>query len=96
MRLPAVSYAENGEAVFMGEYLKRNGRLLLAAVVIVLFCAALPQLFAAGKAIETGSWGLSFREEGKRAGRKRQPAGARELRRGLRGRRKRKGDLPDL
>lgn len=49
----------------MGEYLKRNGRLLLAAVVIVLFCAALPQLFAAGKAIETGSWGLSFREEGK-------------------------------
>lgn len=65
MRLPAVSYAENGEAVFMGEYLKRNGRLLLAAVVIVLFCAALPQLFAAGKAIETGSWGLSFREEGK-------------------------------
>ena len=65
MRLPAVSYAENGEAVFMGEYLKRNGRLLLAAVVIVLFCAALPELFAAGKAIETGSWGLSFREEGK-------------------------------
>lgn len=49
----------------MGEYLKRNGRLLLAAVVIVLFCAALPELFAAGKAIETGSWGLSFREEGK-------------------------------
>ena len=45
MRLPAVSYAENGEAVFMGEYLKRNGRLLLAAVVIVLFCAALPELF---------------------------------------------------
>ena len=65
MRLPAVSYAENGEAVFMGEYLKRNGRLLLAAVVIVLFCAALPELFAAGKAIETGSWWLSFREEGK-------------------------------
>ena len=34
----------------MGEYLKRNGRLLLAAVVIVLFCAALPQLFAAKQA----------------------------------------------
>ena len=49
----------------MGEYLKRNGRLLLAAVVIVLFCAALPGLFAAGQAIETGSWGLSFRTEGK-------------------------------
>ena len=49
----------------MGEYLKRNGRLLLAAVVIVLFCAALPGLFAVGKAIETGSWGLSFRAEGK-------------------------------
>ncbi len=49
----------------MGEYLKRNGRLLLAAVVIVLFCAALPGLFAAGQAIETGSWGLSFRAEGK-------------------------------
>ena len=38
----------------MGEYLKRNGRFLFAAVVIVLFCAALPELFAAGKAIETG------------------------------------------
>ena len=59
----------------MGTYLKRNGRLVLAAVVIVLFCAALPGLFAAGKAIETGSWGLSFRAEGK-AGRKRKQAGA--------------------
>lgn len=59
----------------MGEYLKRNGRLLLAAVVIVLFCAALPELFAAGKAIETGSWGLSFREEGK--SRSEMPAGRR-------------------
>ena len=49
----------------MGEFLKRNGRLLLAAVVVVLFCASLPGLFAAGKAIETGSWGLSFRTEGK-------------------------------
>ena len=49
----------------MGEYLRRNGRLLLAALVIVLFCAALPGLFAAGQAIETGSWGLSFRTEGK-------------------------------
>ena len=49
----------------MGEYLRRNGRLLLAALVIVLFCAALPGLFAAGQAIETGSWGLSFRAEGK-------------------------------
>ena len=55
----------------MGEYLRRNGRLLLAALVIVLFCAALPGLFAAGQAIETGSWGLSFRDGGKRAGRKR-------------------------
>ena len=48
----------------MGEYLRRNGRLILAAVVIVLFCAALPGLFAAGKAIETGSWGLHFGTEG--------------------------------
>ena len=48
----------------MGEYIRRNGRLLLAAVVIVLFCAALPGLFAAGKAIETGAWGLSFGAEG--------------------------------
>ena len=31
----------------MGEYLRRNGRLLLAALVIVLFSAALPELFAA-------------------------------------------------
>lgn len=58
----------------MGEYLRRNGRLLLAALVIVLFCAALPELFAAGQAIETGSWGLSFRAEGKRR-RKREQAG---------------------
>ena len=49
----------------MGAYLKRNARLVLAAVVIVLFCAALPGLFAAGRAIPTGSWGLSFRTEGK-------------------------------
>ena len=49
----------------MGDYLKRNGRLILAAVAIVLFCAALPGLFAAGRAIETGSWGLCFGAEGK-------------------------------
>ncbi len=49
----------------MGAFLKRNGRLLLAFGVLALFCAALPGLFLAGQAIETGSWGLSFQTEGK-------------------------------
>lgn len=59
----------------MGEYLRRNGRLLLAALVIVLFCAALPELFAAGQAIETGSWGAQLPRGGKSARRKREQAG---------------------
>ena len=41
----------------MGEYLKRNGRLLLAAVVIVLFCAAWTGVeFYNGQA----TWGFIF------------------------------------
>lgn len=47
----------------MKDYLMRNGRLLLAAAVIVAFCAAVP-LMLAENVIETGSWGLSFRTEG--------------------------------
>ena len=47
----------------MKEYLRRNSRLLLAALVIVAFCAAVP-LILAEAVIETGSWGLSFRTEG--------------------------------
>ena len=65
MYLLVFTYDVDGEVAFMGAYLKRNARLVLAAVVIVLFCAALPGLFAAGRAIPTGSWGLSFRTEGK-------------------------------
>lgn len=48
----------------MGGFLKRNGRLLLAAVAVVGFCAALSVLFSGTKAIETGSWGLSFQTQG--------------------------------
>ena len=39
--LPCIGFGQ-GRRFFMGEYLRRNGRLLLAALVIVLFCAALP------------------------------------------------------
>lgn len=45
-------------------FFRRNGRLLLAGIAVSLFCFALSSLFAAGTAIETGSWGLSFRTEG--------------------------------
>lgn len=45
-------------------FFRRNGRLLLAGIAVSLFCLALSSLFAARTAIETGSWGLSFRTEG--------------------------------
>lgn len=45
-------------------FFRRNGRLLLAGIAVSLFCFAISSLFAARTAIETGSWGLSFRTEG--------------------------------
>lgn len=48
----------------MGGFLKRNGRLLLAAVAVVGFCAALSMLFSGASAVQTGSWGLSFQTQG--------------------------------
>ena len=43
----------------MRRFFRQYGRLVLA------LCAALPALFQQSRAIETGSWGLSFRTEGK-------------------------------
>lgn len=43
---------------------KRNGRLLLAVVAVMCFCAALSAMFSAEASIPTGSWGLSFRTQG--------------------------------
>ena len=45
-------------------FFRRNGRLMLVGIAVSLFCLALSELFAAQTAIETGSWGLSFRTEG--------------------------------
>ena len=38
---------------------------MLALAAVLALCAALPALFQQSRAIETGSWGLSFRTEGK-------------------------------
>lgn len=46
-------------------FLRRNGRLVLVGIAVSLFCFALSALFNAQTAIPTGSWGLSFRTEGK-------------------------------
>ena len=48
----------------MKHFWKQYGRLLLAAAVIVAFCAVLPWMLAADT-VPTGSWGLSFQTEGK-------------------------------
>ena len=36
---------------------------MLALAAVLALCAALPALFQQSRAIETGSWGLSFRTE---------------------------------
>jgi peptidoglycan-N-acetylmuramic acid deacetylase len=46
-------------------FFKHNARLLLAAAAVLFFCGALSRLFAADAAIQTGSWGLSFQQEGR-------------------------------
>lgn len=48
----------------MKRFFRANARLLLAAAVVIAFCGVLSALFADGPALETGSWGLSFRTEG--------------------------------
>lgn len=48
----------------MRRFLRQYGRLTLALAAIAAFCAVLPLLFQTSRAIETGSWGLSFRTEG--------------------------------
>ena len=49
----------------MRRVFRQYGRLTLALAAVLAFCAVLPLLFQQSRAIETGSWGLSFRTEGK-------------------------------
>ena len=46
-------------------FVRRNARLLAVALAVVLFCGGVSAMFGTQAAVETGSWGLSFREEGK-------------------------------
>ena len=48
----------------MRRFLKENRRLLLTLAAVFGVCAVLPSLAERPQAIETGSWGLSFRQEG--------------------------------
>ena len=48
----------------MRRFFRQYGRLVLALAAVLALCAALPALFQQSRAIETGSWGLSFRTEG--------------------------------
>ena len=49
----------------MRRFFRQYGRLTLALAAVLGFGAVLPLLFQQSRAIETGSWGLSFRTEGK-------------------------------
>ena len=49
----------------MRRFFRQYGRLTLALAAVLAFCAVLPLLFQQSRAIETGSWGLSFRTEAK-------------------------------
>lgn len=46
-------------------FLKNNARLVIVAVAVVVFCGMLSAMFSSDTVIQTGSWGLSFQEEGK-------------------------------
>ncbi|MCI6605635.1 MAG: polysaccharide deacetylase family protein [Clostridiales bacterium] len=45
-------------------FIRQNARLLAVALAVVLFCGGVSAMFGLHDAIETGSWGLSFRETG--------------------------------
>ena len=49
----------------MIRFIRQNARLLAVALAVVLFCGGVSAMFGLPRAIETGSWGLSFREAGK-------------------------------
>lgn len=48
----------------MIRFIRQNARLVAVALAVVLFCSGVSAMFGLHDAIETGSWGLSFREEG--------------------------------
>ncbi len=48
----------------MIRFIRQNARLLAVALAVVLFCGGVSAMFGLHDAIETGSWGLSFRETG--------------------------------
>lgn len=49
----------------MRQFIRRNARLLAVALAVVLFCGGVSAMFRVPEAIETGAWGLCFREAGK-------------------------------
>lgn len=48
----------------MIRFIRQNARLVAVALAVVLFCGGVSAMFGLHDAIETGSWGLSFRETG--------------------------------
>mgnify|MGYP004638600445 FL=1 len=48
----------------MIRFIRQNARLLAVPLAVVLFCGGVSAMFGLHDAIETGSWGLSFHEEG--------------------------------
>ena len=48
----------------MIRFIRQNARLVAVALAVVLFCGGVSAMFGLHDAIETGSWGLSFHEEG--------------------------------
>ena len=48
----------------MIRFIRQNARLLAVALAVVRFCGGVSAMFGLHDAIETGSWGLSFRETG--------------------------------
>ena len=48
----------------MIRFIRQNALLLAVALAVVLFCGGVSAMFGLHDAIETGSWGLSFRETG--------------------------------
>lgn len=48
----------------MIRFIRQNARLVAVALAVVLFCGGVSAMFGLHDAIETGSWGLSFRGAG--------------------------------
>ncbi len=49
----------------MREFFRHNGRLLVLSMLVLFLCGAVGASFEDTSVLETGSWGLSFPQEGK-------------------------------